>query len=170
MAKPRGKPFSKGHQKLGGRKKGTPDKVPATFKASIKAMYEKLVSQHPADWERAIMQAVRKGGSPAFQHVQLALHVLDGKPRETIQVEPDRNFIMAFETADPKALSDSLGYPLPKATDLEKLSQEELDKLAADQEAQRRAARVAEPKPEDPEQEVVVRQPAPVRGGRRGNG
>ncbi len=120
----RGRPYKKGQ---GGRPKGAKNRVPPTFRASIKAMYEKLVSQHPADWEAAIMKAVRKGGSPAFQHIQLALFVLDGKPTERIEMGKGQEVLIidtysALQEAKrkyPEEFQDSAspGASEPKAED-----------------------------------------------------
>lgn len=90
MAKGRktgGRNFKKGQ---GGRKKGSKDKVPRSFKASIKAMYERLALEEPQLFEGAIKRDLKsRRGSVAFQHTQLAAYYLDGKPAETIKVRPD---------------------------------------------------------------------------------
>lgn len=82
-----GRNFKKGQ---GGRKKGAKDKVPRSFKASIKNIYERLATEEPELFEGAIRRDLKsKRGSVAFQHTQLAAHYLDGKPAETIKVRPD---------------------------------------------------------------------------------
>jgi hypothetical protein len=82
-----GRNFKKGNR---GRPKGAKDKVPRTFKASIKNIYERLAIDEPALYENAIRRDLKsKRGSVAFQHTQLAAYYLDGKPAETVKVQPD---------------------------------------------------------------------------------
>lgn len=70
-----------------GRPKGSGDKVPRTFTASIKAMYEKLATEHPEMFEGAIKRDLTaRHGTAAFHHVQLAAHYLDGKPKEQLEL------------------------------------------------------------------------------------
>lgn len=91
MAKGRktgGRNFKKGQ---GGRKKGAKDRVPRGLKAkingSIRAMYDALLKEEPALFERAIRRDLGSSrGSVAFQHVQLAGYYLDGKPVETVRM------------------------------------------------------------------------------------
>lgn len=55
-----------------GRPKGAKDRVPRTFRASIKAMYEKLATEHPELFEDAFRRDLRaKRGTAAFHHVRL---------------------------------------------------------------------------------------------------
>jgi hypothetical protein len=71
--------FRKGHPKLGGRKPGTPNKVPA----SLKALMHKIVAEHP-DAVEAAMRTKLLSGDTAM--TTLFSHYLDGKPPETVQV------------------------------------------------------------------------------------
>lgn len=73
-----------------GRPKGVKDEVPRTFKASVKAMYEKLATERPELFESAITRDLQnRRGIAAFHHVQLAAHYLDGKPADTVKLGND---------------------------------------------------------------------------------
>lgn len=73
-----------------GRPRGSKDAVPRTFKASIKAMYEKLATEQPELFENAITRDLaNRRGIAAFHHVQLAAHYLDGKPADTVKLGND---------------------------------------------------------------------------------
>jgi hypothetical protein len=91
MAKSRGRPFRRGQSgNPRGRPQGAKDAVPRSFKASIKAMYEKLATEHPELFENAITRDLKmKRGTAAFHHVQLAAHYLDGKPADTVKLGND---------------------------------------------------------------------------------
>lgn len=69
-----------------GRPKGAHDKVPRSFKASIRAMYERLAKTEPELFEAAIRRDLQnRRGVAAFHHVQLAAAYLDGKPKDRIE-------------------------------------------------------------------------------------
>lgn len=91
MARSSGRPFKKGQSgNPRGRPRGAKDAVPRTFKASIKAMYEKLATKRPELFEDAITHDLRtRRGMAAFHHVQLAAYYLDGKPKEQVEVSGD---------------------------------------------------------------------------------
>ena len=73
-----------------GRPKGAKDVVPRTFKASIKALYEKLATEQPELFENAITRDLEnRRGIAAFHHVQLAAHYLDGKPADIVKLGND---------------------------------------------------------------------------------
>lgn len=73
-----------------GRPKGSKDSIPRTFRASIKAMYEKLATEQPELFEDAITRDLsNRRGTAAFHHVQLAAHYLDGKPADTVKLGND---------------------------------------------------------------------------------
>lgn len=68
-----------------GRPKGSKDVVPRTFKASVKAVLEKIQSEDPGLIEKAIRKGLAGNPREAFVYVQLAAHYFDGKPIETIK-------------------------------------------------------------------------------------
>lgn len=71
-----------------GRKKGSRDRVPRSFKASIKTMYERLAKTEPELFEGAIRRDLQnRRGIAAFHHVQLAAYYLDGKPKEHVELD-----------------------------------------------------------------------------------
>lgn len=82
-----GRNFKKGHHR--GRPKGAKDKVPRSFKASVRRVYEELGSSDPT----LLMDAVRRGLKAAppksYQYLQLGAYYLDGKPVETVKLRPD---------------------------------------------------------------------------------
>jgi len=59
-AKPRGKPFEKGHKKQGGRQKGTPNRASRAFKEWCRAVTERQ------DVQEAIEDRMLRGDSIAF--------------------------------------------------------------------------------------------------------
>jgi hypothetical protein len=78
-----------------GRPRGSKDSIPRTFKASIKAMYEKLATERPELFEDAITRDLQnRRGVAAFHHVQLAAHYLDGKPADTVKLGNDDGPLM----------------------------------------------------------------------------
>src|SRR5712691_5150830 len=85
-------PNSRANLKPGGpgRPPGTKNKVPATFKASISALFRRIASEEP----EIIHQAIRRGftslkPTDAYPYVQLAAYYLDGKPVETVKHQGD---------------------------------------------------------------------------------
>lgn len=98
MAKGRktgGRNFQPGDLRAG-RPPGAKDKIPRSLKASIRRLYEEILSL-PADRE-AIKAALRnKLRSGDFHHAQLAAFYLDGRPVERVEVEDGRPpFIIAL--------------------------------------------------------------------------
>ena len=78
-----------------GRPRGAKDHVPRSFKASIKAMYERLAMEQPELFKNAITRDLRtRRGTAAFHHVQLAAHYLDGKPADTVKLGNDDGPLM----------------------------------------------------------------------------
>lgn len=78
-----GRNFKKGAP---GRPKGSKDKVPRTFKASIRAVYQELATEKPELFRTAIERGLRASAPKSFQYVQLGAHYLDGKPIETVKL------------------------------------------------------------------------------------
>jgi len=82
-----GRNFAKGHHT--GRKKGSKDAVPRSFKASIKAVFADVASTDPALITRAIRKGLAAAPPKSFPYLQLAAYYIDGKPAETVRVQPD---------------------------------------------------------------------------------
>ena len=80
MLKPRGKAFAKGHKKLGGRGKGSPNKVGFAVKEFFKELVDDPSMQ---TWFRSTMK--KRGNLPAF--LAAVEHVV-GKPTQRIET-PD---------------------------------------------------------------------------------
>jgi len=74
---PKGKPFEKGHAKLGGRKKGVPNKTTRAVKEFLAEILDR------ADVQDAIRQRILKGDTAAF--FKAVEHVL-GKPKQSVGV------------------------------------------------------------------------------------
>ena len=81
------RPFAKGNP---GRPKGSKDKVPRGLKASVRAVCEKIASSNVSDIERAILNGIRNGGARnSIMYLRMVAEYVDGKPRETIDVNAD---------------------------------------------------------------------------------
>ncbi len=77
----------------GGRPKGAKDKVPGARKlrASIRRYIARLVGKNPASVKRALRRGLFSyDPKVAFPYVQLATHMLDGKPVESIKMHLDK--------------------------------------------------------------------------------
>jgi len=82
-----GRDFKKGNRMSKGRPKGSKDKIPRTFKASVALLFQELGEEDRERWKAAIQRSMRLGGRTAFPYFQMAAHYLDGKPADRIQVE-----------------------------------------------------------------------------------
>lgn len=126
--RPGGRPFRPGHPKLGGRTKGTPNRVSAEMKAFLKSVIEDPEYQ---DALRARMIA----GKAAHME-QLAAYYTLGKPSETVavqspslaevmvlglQLKADEERLRAEEARAAMARGDSLGHLALVAGDGERL-------------------------------------------------
>lgn len=78
-----GRNFKKGQ---GGRKKGAKDKVPRTFKGSIRALYVELANERPELFRAALERGLKSASPKSFPYLQMGAHYLDGKPVETVQL------------------------------------------------------------------------------------
>lgn len=74
-----------------GRPKGSKNKVPATVKASIKAVFEQIASDDPQMIKDAILKAIRGKPRDAFPYLQLAAHYIDGKPSDVLKLGTDED-------------------------------------------------------------------------------
>jgi len=81
-----GRNFKKGE---GGRKKGAKDKLPRSFKRSIKVLYEQLADQRPELFAKALVRGLESRPPFSFSYLQMGAHYLDGKPADTVRLQPD---------------------------------------------------------------------------------
>jgi hypothetical protein len=66
----------------GGRKKGSKDKVPRTFKASVRAIFAEIASTKPKLIRNAIVEGLKAPPPKSLPYLQLGALYLDGKPFE----------------------------------------------------------------------------------------
>jgi hypothetical protein len=69
-----------------GRPRGCRDKVPKSFKASIKHVFEDIAATDPALIRKAILKGLKGRPREAFPYVQLAAAYIDGKPADTVNI------------------------------------------------------------------------------------
>lgn len=81
-----GRNFKKGHGK--GRPKGAKDKVPRSFKASIRVLYQQLAADRPDLFENAVVKGLSAKPPFSFQYLQMGAHYIDGKPADTLKIIP----------------------------------------------------------------------------------
>jgi hypothetical protein len=79
LKKPGGRPFEKGHKKLGGRKKGTPNRATRDVKEFFKEFLES------AEYQENVQQRILAGRALPIE--QVGLFYTAGKPRERVEVE-----------------------------------------------------------------------------------
>jgi hypothetical protein len=77
----RDRPFQKGRNKVGGRRKGTPNRSTTEVK-----MWAQACFANPR-WRRAIMKLMVAGKAPAT--VQYILMLLGGRPKNVVEVQSD---------------------------------------------------------------------------------
>ena len=85
---PKGKPFEKGHAKLGGRKKGVPNKTTRAVKEFLAEILDR------ADVQDAIRQRILKGDTVAF--FRAVEHVI-GKPRQAVEVNQNTELVFRWQ-------------------------------------------------------------------------
>ncbi len=66
----------------GGRRKGAKDKIPRTFKASMRAIFEEVAATHPHTLRDAVTKGLTAPPPKSYPYLQLLAHYLDGKPTE----------------------------------------------------------------------------------------
>jgi hypothetical protein len=81
MQRGTGRPFQKGRKKVGGRKRGTPNRSTTEVK-----MWAEACFSNPR-WRRAIMKLMVAGKAPAT--VQYILMLLGGRPKNVVEVQSD---------------------------------------------------------------------------------
>ena len=74
-----GRPFKKGHRKLGGRKKGTPNRITREVKEFLKEFVNS--SEYQANLKTRILSG------KALPIEQLGIFYAAGKPKEQVQVD-----------------------------------------------------------------------------------
>jgi hypothetical protein len=119
--RPSGSPFRPGHPKLGGRTKGTPNRVSVEMKEFLKSVIE------DPEYQEALRARMIAGKAAHME--QLAAYYTLGKPGETVavqspslaevmvlglQLKADEKRIQAEEARAARARGDSLGH-LPLA-------------------------------------------------------
>ena len=70
-----------------GRKKGARDRVPRSFKASIRDVFEAIATEDPEMIKTAIERGLRGRPRESFPYVQLAAHYIDGKPEDVVRLK-----------------------------------------------------------------------------------
>ena len=95
--KPSGRPFTKGHGKLGGRKKGTPNVVTRDLKEFLKSFVENDV-----EYQENLRERLRAGKTPHMK--LLAAHYSGGKPKDTHEVTtPTLSNLLKLALSKPEA-------------------------------------------------------------------
>jgi hypothetical protein len=80
-----GRNFTKGDPRAG-RPKGSKDKIPRTWKGSIKAIFEAISSEQPELLRDAMVKGLKAKAPKSFPYLQLAVHYIDGRPRQAIEL------------------------------------------------------------------------------------
>jgi hypothetical protein len=93
--------FKPGHPKRGGRKKGTPNRVPSGLKASLRRAFEEVVSEEYAAVKAAVRAGLLARPPKSFQYVQLAADYLDGKPVDHLDIKPSQPIYILPPGTDP---------------------------------------------------------------------
>jgi hypothetical protein len=71
-----------------GRPPGRKNKVPHSFKVSIKQVFEKVATDDPELMEKAVLRGLKGKPRESFPFLQLAAYYIDGKPAETVKLQP----------------------------------------------------------------------------------
>ena len=82
--RPSGRPFEKGHKKLGGRKKGTPNRVSAEMRTFLKSVIE------DPEYQEALRARMIAGKAAHME--QLATYYVLGKPQDQVRFRPPRTW------------------------------------------------------------------------------
>jgi hypothetical protein len=77
--RPSGRPFRPGHRKLGGRAKGTPNRVSAEMRTFLRSVIE------DPEYQEALRARMIAGKAAHME--QLAAYYTCGKPQEQVQVQ-----------------------------------------------------------------------------------
>jgi hypothetical protein len=77
----------------GGRKKGSKDKIPRSFKGSIKKIFEEVATEQPDLLYKAVVNGLRAPAPKSFPYLQLVTAYIDGKPMEVFSAADVRQFV-----------------------------------------------------------------------------
>ncbi len=118
--------FKKGNP---GKPKGAKDKSPVTRaqRASVKALLEELVLDHPTEIRKAVLEGITKGGPRnADRYVRLLTEYTDGKPADTLNINPFKQdeIEAAHRTLD-KKIEGVLAAILKRRADAEQQQQQQ---------------------------------------------
>ena len=69
-----------------GRPPGAKDKVPKSFKASIKQVFEDIATSDPELIRTAVLKGLKGKPRESFPFLQLAAYYIDGKPADKLDV------------------------------------------------------------------------------------
>lgn len=69
-----------------GRPRGARNKIPGSFKASVRDVFEQIATADPELVKAAILRGLKGTPREAFAYVQLAAFYLDGKPADTVNI------------------------------------------------------------------------------------
>jgi hypothetical protein len=76
-----------------GRPKGAKDRVPRSFKGSIKAIFEEIASQDPELIYKAVEKGLKAPAPKSFQYLQLVTAYIDGKPTDAVPADQVRRIV-----------------------------------------------------------------------------
>jgi hypothetical protein len=80
----------------GGRKKGSKDRVPRSFKGSIKKIFEEIASEQPELIYQAVEKGLKAPAPKSFPYLQLVTAYIDGKPMEAVPIDEVRRLVRAI--------------------------------------------------------------------------
>jgi hypothetical protein len=100
--------WTKATKPKGGRKKGAKDKVPRSFKGSIKAVFEEIASEDPELIYQAVIKGLKAPAPKSFQYLQLITAYIDGKPTDAVPVDQVRWMVKAVGALFLDVVSDDV--------------------------------------------------------------
>lgn len=88
-----------------GRPRGSRNKFPRSMKASVVRVLEAVVNESPDLIEQAVLKGLKGKPRESFPFLQMAAHYLDGKPKESIDLNGNLQMptiVNALREASPK--------------------------------------------------------------------
>ncbi len=76
-------------------RKGAKDRVPRSFRGSIKAIFEEVASEDPKLIYDAVIRGLKAPAPKSFQYLQLVTAYIDGKPTDAVPVDQVRRVLQA---------------------------------------------------------------------------